>query len=288
MSAPAPAQPPAGRFRRILLGLDPDTDDPVVLHRVAALAERLHAEIRGVFIDDDSALALADHPAVRIVSTVTATAIRLDRATVERSRRGRVAESRQAVARVMAARRVTAVFDVRRGGVADELVAASRDADLIILGWGSRGFGRRYPRRPARPGSVACAVAERAEVPVMLLMTGPASGPTVVAYDGTPAGRRALDAALDLAVTGNVVVALLSDRPAEAEAWRQDVLQAPPPRGTALRFVNLPAGNPAALVAATRQLNATLLAIGIADQACCGAPLRTVLDHAGCSLLLVR
>jgi nucleotide-binding universal stress UspA family protein len=54
--------------------------------------------------------------------------------------------------------------DVRKGDPADELVAASREVDLLVIG--SRGRGAR---RAALLGSVSGKVAERAACPVLIL-----------------------------------------------------------------------------------------------------------------------
>ena len=279
------ASPP--RIRHILLGLDPTSHDPAILEQVAALAQRLRADIRMLFVEDEAALTLADNPAVRMVSTITATAYRMDRTTVERSQRGRIAASRLAIDRVMAARRVTARFEMRHGIVVDELITCAQDADLIVLGWGSRGLGKRGAHQPSRPGSVACAVAERADVPVLLLLpTSPKRGPTVVAFDGTSAAGRAIDTAIDLFANGNAVIAaLMSDSTTQVQRWQSDLSVRHAGR---LRFQHVPNGNPATLIATARQAGASMLVLSTQGPDCCGGPTRRILDTAGCSILLVR
>jgi nucleotide-binding universal stress UspA family protein len=285
-SEPAPTAPPRP-FGRILLGLDPTSDDPAIPRQAADLAARLNADIRTLFVEDEEALALTENPAVRIVSTVTATTYHVDRILLERSRRGRVAASRQSIASVMAARSIATIFDVRRGVVVDELIAAADDADLIVLGWGSRGLGRRHASQPSRPGSVACAVAERSDVPVLLLLPlSPVNGPTVIAFDGTPSAARAFDAAMALSTDHDrVIVALITDRTAEVQRWREELSSR---CSNSLHFQHVPLGDPATLLAATRQAGAAMLVLGMDGADCCGGPLRRVLDGAGCSILLVR
>ena len=300
-AAPLPqnGSPPGGaqrRFRRILLALDAGSDDPAGLDALALLAARLQAEVFGLTVEDEAEFDLADHPGVRFVSRMSATVVRMERVTVERSRRGRAENSRRALKTVMAAHRVKASFEIRRGMVADEVIARAQDADLIVLGWGSGGFAIA---RPGRPGSVACAVAERSQRPVLLLRPGsPADGPMLVAYDGTPAGVRAVDAAAEIARPhrdqdevqrgGAVTVALLTNSLGDAEAWRADIAARLASQGVGARFLHLPGALADDLIAAARQTGAALLVFGVDGANCCGSEVRAVLDRAGCSVLLVR
>ena len=280
-----------GRFRRILLALDAAADAPGLVD-LAKLAARLQAEVRGLAVEDDEELDLADHPGVRFVSRVSATVVRMERSAVERSRRSRTETSRRTVEGVMAAYRVKASFEIRRGPVADEVIAQAEDADLIVLGWGSDGFAMRLP---GRPGRIACAVAERSQRPVLLLRPGSsASGPMLVAYDGTSAAERALDAAVEIArprdgATGSpIAVALLTDRLSEAEAWRVAIDARWATLGIGCRFMHLPGAAAGDLIAAARQAAAALMVFGVEGPLCCGGAVRDVLDRAGCSVLLVR
>ncbi len=281
-----------GQFRRILLALDATADDPAGLDALASLAARLQAEVHGLTVEDAEELDLADHPGVRFVSRVSTTVVRMERGVVERSQRHRAETSRRTLAGVMAAHRVKASFEVRRGPVADEVIAQAEDADLIVLGWGSGGFAVRVP---GRPGRIACAVAERSQRPVLLLHPGsPAGGPMLLAYDGTPAGEKALDAAIEIARSRDghagspVAVALLTARLSDAEAWRTDVAARLATHGITSRFLHFPGAAAADLIAAARQSGAALMVFGVEGPSCCGGEVRAVLDRAGCSVLLVR
>lgn len=102
------------------------------------------------------------------------------------------------------ARSVAAAVDitdvVRAGGTAGVLVEESVGAWLTVLG--SRGLGG-FPG--LRAGSVAVAVAEYAESPVVVVRghtvdePPPSGGPVVVGVDGSPASEAAVDLAFDTA-----------------------------------------------------------------------------------------
>ncbi len=280
------------RFRRILLALDAAADDPAGLDALAGLAARLQAEVHGLTVEDTAELDLADHPGVRFVSRVSTTLVRMERGVVERSQRHRAETGRRTLAGVMAAHRVKASFEVRHGPVADEVIAQAEAADLIVLGWGSGGFA---VRAPGRPGHIACAVAERSQRPVLLLRPGsPAGGSMLVAYDGTPAGEKALEAAVEIArprdghAGSPVTVALLTARLSDADAWRTDVAARLSAHAITSRFMHFPSATAADLIAAARQSGAALMVLGVEGPSCCGGEVRTVLDRAGCSVLLVR
>lgn len=291
MTAAESRLPAARRFRRILISLDAALDHPDALEAVAVLAARLHADVRGLMVEDDRSLDLAGHPGVRIVSTVTAAGGSIDGRAALRGQRARAAVIREAAARVMAARRVAADFDVRSGRADEVLLSSAHEADLVVLGWGSGGLVPYGRNRPTRPGDIACAVAERSDRPVLVLRAdGPRHGPVLVAYDGGEAADRALQSALEIAAgtTETVHVALMTDRLANVAAWRDVLAPRIADAGLAARFVHVPGGDPATLVSATRQTGATLLAIGAEGTRCCGADVRLVLNRAACSVLLVR
>ena len=285
------------KVRRILLALDATTDDMAGLDEVAALAERLQAEILGLLVEDADVFDLADHPGALVVSAVSTGLRRLDRQTVERSHRVRAVASQRAVEAAMGRRRVKAHFAVRRGNIAREVIASARDADLVVIGWGSGGLSLRASGQPLRPGAIACAVAEGAERPVLLLKSGPARGPAplapgpaLVAYDGSPTADKAVAAAIELSLReGELLdVALLTDRLADVAAWTETLQGRLAEQGVAARFLHLAADGLPNLCALARHSGASILVLGVDGPTCCGAQVRGLLDRAECSVLLVR
>jgi nucleotide-binding universal stress UspA family protein len=176
----------APTIRRILAAVDASPQSLGALRGAADLAARLDAELLGMFVEDVTLLQLANLPVAREVRTFSATVHELDTRRVRRlidAQSGRVYRAIQTVA---SERQVTWTYRVRRGAVANELIAGMSEADLIVLGRASRP-GRR------RLGSTASAVLEGTTRPVLLLDRPlPAKPTAIVLYDGSERGQHTL------------------------------------------------------------------------------------------------
>jgi nucleotide-binding universal stress UspA family protein len=184
--------------RRILVAIDASAASLDALAAAAALAVRLGSELRGLFVEDEDLLRLAALPFADIVRSPGGERERIDPASAEVALRAIGSRARDAFERVASRQGVTWTFQVSRGRVVREVLAAAASADLVVLG--AAGHGR--PMRGA-VGETARAAAARAPAPVLLLARGARLGGGVVAVDdGTPAGARALAAARSLAPEG--------------------------------------------------------------------------------------
>ena len=117
---------------------------------------------------------------------------RLDDRALQRQLHALAATIRQRMAREAAGRSVRWTFQVRRGSVVSELLAASQSASMMSLGRVSRG-------RRKNLGSTALSVALRSARPTLILgEDGALRSPLMVLYTGTEAAGRALRLALNL------------------------------------------------------------------------------------------
>jgi nucleotide-binding universal stress UspA family protein len=203
-------------LKRILVALDASRASLDALTAAAALAERLGAELGGLFVEDVNLLRLGGHPFVRQMRLPSGEWSPLERGSIEAELRAMAARAREALARAAGPRRVAWSFRVARGRVSLEVIAASEEADLLVLGVS----GHRLTRGP---GETARAAAARAPVSVLLLTRGATVGaPFLAAYDGSPAGDRALNLAARLAAAGagdlEVLLAARDRRSSEALA----------------------------------------------------------------------
>lgn len=106
--------------------------------------------------------------------------------------------------------------EVTLGGIADQLIAASRTAPLIVLG--THGFGHL---RGSPIGSVTADVAGHAWCPVVVVrgLRSPGSGEVIVGVDPSGDSERALVFALDAATARNTELVVV-------HAWHDSVLEA--------------------------------------------------------------
>jgi len=184
-------------LRRIVVGLDASAGSLAALEAATRLAARAEAELIAVFVEDINLLRAAALPDAAQVTLPSGAAHPLDASALEAHLRALAAEARRALDAAATRRRLRPSFRVVRGSVAAEVLAASLEADLLILGRASRSLSRR-----GRLGATAFAVAEGAGGPVLLLPPGASfERPVCVVYDAGPTAQRALAAAADLAAT---------------------------------------------------------------------------------------
>lgn len=290
MSVPATAPADAG-FRRLLVALDSTSDNLATVNSVVALAARLGAELRGVFVEDMDLLDL-----LRVAGPEPGADAD---GRVRRALRVQAGLSRQALEKAARRSGVATSFEVRRGRIAAEILASSAQADLTIIGWSSGGFAVRAAGFRGRPGSVARTVAEGAKGSVLLLRQGfDADGPVLVPYDDSTAARRALAVASAVAheKEREIMVLLLNRRAELTDAWKPRVREILAARGRGAKFVRLPAATVGPGVrtgieqvcwtARTRRARLVVLGSGLALIR--GAAARRLLEGIDNSVLLVR
>ncbi len=175
-------------IRRILVALDTSSRGLVALETAADLATDMHAELQGLFVEDESLFRLAGLPFAQEILYSSAVARQMDLAAIERSWRVRAEELRRQFAELAERLRVKWSFDILRGRIVKQALAAAADADLLLI--------VRENRSPPAPAFTRRAAAPR---------------PILVIYEGTPAGRRALITAARLVQdTGNRIGVLIA------------------------------------------------------------------------------
>jgi nucleotide-binding universal stress UspA family protein len=177
----------------ILVALQPSPQSSAAMRAAAQLAAQLQAELHGLFVEDDNLYRLCSLPFAPDVGVLSGESRQLDSQAVARQMRALAMSLRQRLGQVADAMQVRWSFQVARGQVADELLAAAEDALLITLG----------PRRVALgalPGAVSQAIVQRSARPVVILdNAGRLARPFTVVYTGHPSAERALDLAVRLA-----------------------------------------------------------------------------------------
>lgn len=275
------------RFRRILMALDPASEDLSTVEETAALACRLQAELLSLFVEDIDLVRLAQHPEFSAFSTLSAGPRPFAAENLRRALKRQLARSRQAVEQAAAHQRIKAVFQVRQGRPVTEIVSAAGAADLVVVEW----VQRDTPAASAftRAATIR-AIVETASRPVLLLRPGAPVGPVLVAYGGTEVDHRALEAAAEIAQHdgGLVEIAMLAERADQAEAWRSDISATLAHTHLTLRFLPMPRADMEDLCVAATRRGSSLMVLGADQNILKGAAAQRALARAGCSVLLVR
>jgi nucleotide-binding universal stress UspA family protein len=256
-----PARPPdvaeGANVRRILVALDPSPHGHAALVEAIALAERMGAEVVGLFVEDEDLLRIARLPFAREFGVCDPHGRALDIVGMERRLRAQGVAMRREMEREAARTQLSWSFRVARGRVAAEVVAAGEQADVIFVG------RTREQARSARLGSTARAVLTRSRRTVFCVRHRAAGGRAVVAaYDGSDASGRALHTAADLAGAGPDGVVVLVPAGAEADALTRRALEILGEIGKFARVTRIDAPTFGALAETAARLDARAVVFG--------------------------
>lgn len=177
----------AGRVSRVVLTFRTRADVRL-LTEAGALARRMRAELAGLFVEESDLLRAAALPVTREVGGTSGAVRAIEVAPTQRLLERQTADVRRLVERTARDLEVPWSFTVARGSVVEVAVSAVAGPDVVVL-------------VPAAPSGVARALGDVGEA-------GAGAGapqarwttaPVAAVVDGSPAGERALDAALALA-----------------------------------------------------------------------------------------
>ena len=211
---------PRRPFERIVVALDGSLYGLVALEAAASVAAALHAELVGLFVEDVNLLRLAELPFAREISYLAAAPRKLDVTGMTRQLQARATQAQEQLRQTAESKEIRWRFSVVRGLIADELLGATPETDLLVLGRVSR-------PRAVKPvlGSTARTVVARTTHSILLIPPGAdLDRPVLALYDGSAGARRALNLAGKLAqATGRLRVLILAADDAAAEQYRRDV-----------------------------------------------------------------
>ncbi|RJQ83814.1 MAG: hypothetical protein C4519_06205 [Desulfobacteraceae bacterium] len=211
-------------IRRIMVALDASESSLSALHNAVDLAARLGAQLIGLYVEDINLLRLAQLPIAHEVSAFSQTLRRLDGLDLERQFRDDAARVHRAILNICAERNVPCRFEVFRGLVAAELLAAAAQADLMVVGK----IGRSYSGTK-RIGSITRMIVSRRTGLTLILQSGALLTilPVVLLYDGSPQARKSLAVAAHLARApqGRLTVFVVADNRQDARRFETEVLE---------------------------------------------------------------
>jgi nucleotide-binding universal stress UspA family protein len=278
--------PGTSGIRRILVALDASADSAAALEAAVALAARLEAELTGLFVEDIEVVHAAGLPFAREIRVFQHTPHSLDAAELEAQLRARARAIERTLARSAAEADVPFRFRRVRGRVDAEVLAATGEVDLVVLGRAGHS-----PLARRRLGSTARAMLARGSRPVLLLgRRTRLREPVFAVFDGSQAGARALAVATDLARSGkeplHVIVAADDDE--RARDLERTARRALGPQAQGAVVDRLVGADGARLPEMAWEAGAGVLVVPAAGPAVADETLLDALDAAGCPLLLVR
>jgi nucleotide-binding universal stress UspA family protein len=176
---------PEDQSRRIVVALDSSSYSLAALRAAAELASLLDIHLEGLFVEDINLFHLGAFPYSQEVGSYTGAVRRIENVDVERQLRT-MARVIQRTMNSVVKTPVRWTFQVRRGSVVNELLAAAQGADMISIG--RSGYVHR-----STLGSTARALVQKSQRPVLLLdEKGGFVYPLIAIYTGSATSRRGL------------------------------------------------------------------------------------------------
>jgi nucleotide-binding universal stress UspA family protein len=272
-------------IRRILVALDASPHSLAALEAAIELAARFGAKLSGLYVEDINLLRLAELPFAQEVGQFSASRRSLDVQELERQIRAQTVRVRRIFLGYSQRAEIRWSFDVSRGRVDREVLAAASKADVLVLGRSGWSL-----IRPGRMGSTTRAVLARAPAWALILQEGACLGqPVVVVYDGSSLAQKALDAAATLLEKeGAVTVLLLADHARGVEALRAQVHAWRGDEELDVRYRVLTSSNIPSLVDALETEGCGTLVLPAHSTLLGDAALQALLDEIRVPVLLVR
>jgi nucleotide-binding universal stress UspA family protein len=206
-------------IRRILIALDASLHSLAALQAATELASHLDAEIVCIFVEDINLLRLGELPFSRQISFYSGTSRQFGRRQIEEELRAQANRARQALSLLARQAGLRTTFRVTRGIVPEEILHASDEADLVVLGKAGWSHHRGL-------GSTTRFIISQGSCQTLVLQYGARLGLTVgVLYDGSEASQIALATAQSLLNqrNGYLNVIVAADDNQKARRFQSDV-----------------------------------------------------------------
>ena len=207
-------------IERILVALDGSPLSMAALRAASELAAAMQAELCGLYVEDVNLLRIAELPCATVVEVPTARIRGLTPQGIRRQMRLQAERAERAIENAARLTQVHWSFRVLQGEINDQLMRACKQSDMVILGRTGWSGSRKL-------GSTARSMLERPLHRTMVMDAGVLQQPSVLAaYDGSSAGRRALDMAVQMVQEkkGYLRVGIVARDAAHARGLQQKVL----------------------------------------------------------------
>lgn len=220
--------------RRIVVGLEALPRSRAALHAAAEIAARTQVELLALFVEDANLLEWAGLPFAREVGYTSAVSRTLDAVAMERRLRAMAQEAERSLAALARGMPLRWTYQVARGALMTELLAAAAETDLIV----AAALADWTPRRLASSARSAVLVVQELVRPGTPVVAACSS-----ALPPADAARLLADMASVLGQDHEVTLALLCETPDAAARWVSEVQK----RAPGIRLKVLPARDEAEL-----------------------------------------
>jgi nucleotide-binding universal stress UspA family protein len=208
-------------MRSIVAALDGSPESLAALQQAAEWAERLDAELRGIYVEDQRRL--VTFPTYSETEGAIPKPVSLPAAELKAAEEALRAEGEQLRTHFNKAagkRKGKSEFIIVRGRVNDLIVAEARSADMTVIGQ----RGKKDSPASREPGATTEEVIHEALRPVLVVPKGGnVKGPVLAAFDGSRGVHRVVVAGAQLAAARKAPVTVLTvaDDPEDGAAIQE-------------------------------------------------------------------
>lgn len=203
--------------RKILVAVDTSAHSRAALEAAATLAKITEANIHGIFVQETHWSKVGRLPSVKAVNELTGKSHSLEKGTLEKQIEQLKKRLHRQLKFISQRSEISHSWETTSGPVADKILEAAKEADLITIGRSGRSFLRHK-----RLGSTAKAIIQQADKPVLVLKKGLRLGTTITCiYDATEESQRGLRLALSLAEKNDTKLSILVMNNSEETSGKQ-------------------------------------------------------------------
>jgi len=252
-------------MRRIAVTIDALEISAQALEQAVRLAERLGAQLEGIFVEDIDLIAISELPFLREVRTVSRSESAISLPRMEQELRALARRAERLLGEQASRYNVAWSFRIWRGSIDADLLEANIEADVLALSRLGAALRRRQVTR-SRTTAVT------------------------VLYSGSEASVRALDTAISLAGDPGreLYIVLSAEDESEAARLHQQAMEQLHSVGANAHFVRPADGALSDLIEILSDTNTSVLVVERGNKVLLTPSLKQSLNKLNCPLLIVR
>jgi nucleotide-binding universal stress UspA family protein len=182
-------------LRKILVAIDTSGHSRAALEAAATLARITEAQVHGLFVQEEQWNCIGQLPSLSAINELTGHSQALEEGSIEQQVELLKQRLHRQLRTVSRQHQINHSWQTARGKVAEEILEAAKEADLITIGRRGRSFMRK-----SNLGSTARAIIRKADKPVLILKKGLELGQTItVVYNASAESQKGLRLALSIA-----------------------------------------------------------------------------------------
>ncbi|ABB23185.1 universal stress protein [Pelodictyon luteolum] len=246
-------------IRQIAVAIDCSPHSIASIKAARELAERMQADIQGIFVEDSNLFSLAELPFSSEIRPYSHEPRAIEPAELERAVRLQAEKAEAALLSAIGNSTLRHSFSIRRGLVPEEVVEAALECDLLVLGRSGKS-----PTCRRGLGSTAQKALVEGKKPMLFMRHGVSAtkGPFITLYDGSEGAEKALQAALFLTPEGALLhVLILEADPEEAARMEASIREQESERAETMEFHNLRGADAKTLVRFIRMVDSGLVVL---------------------------